>query len=100
MSWGQIIAKKLLMFVLGFLLQALAVMLIWNAIIPDLVQWPELMYGQAVLLLLLTRILTGNLYCGSWKNRGENKTSLHFSDEQKDQLKKKFMDRCGWPEDK
>jgi hypothetical protein len=38
---------------------SLLVMLIWNAIVPDLFLLPEIGYVQAVLLLILARLLFG-----------------------------------------
>ncbi|WP_336516254.1 hypothetical protein [Pollutibacter soli] len=41
---------------------ALVVMLLWNALMPDIFSLKELSYWQSVGLLLLARILTGNFY--------------------------------------
>lgn len=51
---------KIPFFIGGFiLLKSLAVMLIWNALIPDLFHGPELNYLQALGLSVLAKLLVG-----------------------------------------
>lgn len=46
-------------FVLMMFIGGLVVMLLWNAIIPDIFNLKSITYWQSVGLILLTRILTG-----------------------------------------
>src|SRR4051812_23052866 len=50
---------------------AAIVMLLWNALIPELFHGPVLSYWQAFGLLLLSRLMIGRVHSGSrgrWKN--------------------------------
>ncbi len=40
------------------------VMVLWNAVVPDVFGWRRLSYGQAVGLLVLCRILFGGFHFG------------------------------------
>lgn len=53
--------RRLLFFFIALLAWAVVVWLLWNALLPDLFDFPTLNYFQALGLLLLTRILFGNL---------------------------------------
>ena len=56
------------------LLLALAVMLLWNSLVPELFRGPPLQYWQALGLLLLSRILFGGLRRGSWHGQWRQRT--------------------------
>jgi hypothetical protein len=51
------------------LLLSLVVMLLWNAILPDVLHAGRLQYGQAIGLLILCRILFGG-FGGPFRGRG------------------------------
>lgn len=55
-------APFLFMKIVFLFIGGLVVMLLWNALLPDIFNFKELSYMQSVGLLLLTRILTGNLF--------------------------------------
>ena len=79
-------------------LLALAVMVLWNSLVPQLFRGPPLLYWQAVGLLLLSRILFGGLRgrggwhrhrrmgCGSWES---------MTPEERAHLREHFERRCG-----
>lgn len=90
--------------VAALLLGGLLVMLLWNAILPEVTSVGLLGYWQAVGLLLLSRILFGN-----WggKPGGRNPKQhwqrkkawrekwMNMSEEERAQFKEKWRKRCG-----
>lgn len=56
-----------LLFILAFFLVGWVVMLLWNAILPELVGVKNIRYGQSLGLLVLCRILFGSF---GFKGRG------------------------------
>jgi hypothetical protein len=51
---------------------AFAIMLIWNALMPELVQAPVIDFCQAFMLMTLCRLLVGNLPIGGLLKRSED----------------------------
>lgn len=90
-------------FLLGALLFGAAVMLLWNAVLPDIAPVKPLNYGQALGLLALCRILFGGRFSprprGSFRRRegapfGQDKW-MNMSAEERDQFKEEWKKRCG-----
>ena len=98
--------------VMGFMAAAAAmllalgavVMLLWNAILPDVLQTPEISYWQAVGLLVLTHILfrgVGHVgYKSSkarrhWKEKFERKLAA-MTPEERESFREEYRKRCGW----
>ena len=91
------------------LLFGFVVMLLWNAILPQVVNAAPLSYWQAVGLLVLSRILFGSFFRGgpqfnsgrewrggpSWRRKW---TSM--SDEEKAKFREEWKRRCGPPVDR
>ena len=83
------------------LLLGVVVMLLWNAILPQLLHVNNITYGQSVGLLLLCRILFGGFRFGSpgyrkpfgshnpWREKW-----MHMSDEDKAKFKNEWRQRC------
>lgn len=81
------------------------VMLLWNAIVPDLFHAPSIGYWQAVGLLVLTHILFRGfgrwkhgrhaMYSSHWKHKLEEKLAA-MSPEEREQFKAEWKRRCGW----
>jgi len=75
---------------LGFLLiKSAVVMLLWNALIPEIFHGPVLNYFQAAELVILARVLLGfGGHRGHWRHRhGMMKHHLaHLSPEERDKL--------------
>ena len=74
-----------------------AVMGLWNAILPDVLNARPLSYWQAMGLLVLSRILLGGFRFGGgsppWKSRRRGRwTSL--GDEERAKMKEEWQKRC------
>jgi len=82
---------------------SIAVMLLWNAIMPGLTGWALLTWPKALGLLVLCRILFGGFHgrrgghCGPrwgghghWRERWTNMT-----DEQRSEMRERWQQRCG-----
>ena len=74
------------------------VMLLWNALLPPLFGWPALTFGQALGLLVLSRILIGGLR-GRWGHGGHWRARMaarweHMSEEERAQFRAGFRRGC------
>jgi hypothetical protein len=81
-------------------LLALAVMLLWNSLVPELFRGPPLQYWQALGLLLLSRILFGGLrgrggWHGHWRQRLWRERWESMTPEERARLREHFQRRCG-----
>ena len=80
-------------------LLGLAVMLLWNALVPALFRGPALQYGQAVGLLLLSRLLFGGLrgrgWHGHWRARMWRESWERMTPEERARMRERFLSRCG-----
>ena len=96
--------KLLLFFVAaaGFLLLVGgAIMLLWNAILPDLTGAKPIHFWQAVGLLLLARLLVGGIRYGLFggrhryirKRRWKEKW-MNMSEEERREFKERWQERC------
>ncbi len=74
-----------------------AVMGLWNAILPEVLNAKPLSYWQALGLLLLSRILFGGFRFGGgsppWKGRRRGRWS-NLSDEERARMKEAWRQRC------
>jgi Ca2+/H+ antiporter, TMEM165/GDT1 family len=80
---------------------ALLVMLLWNALLPDLFPVKPINYWQALGLLLLCRILSGNMgggphqkHFGKFAHRNREKW-MNLSEEEKIKVKEEWKKRWG-----
>ena len=80
-------------------LLSLAVMLLWNSLVPELFRGPALQYWQAFGLLLLSRILLGGLrgrgWHGHWRQRMWRERWENMTPEERASLREHFGRRCG-----
>ena len=81
-------------------LLGLAVMLLWNSLVPELFRGPPLQYWQALGLLLLSRILFGGLRGrsgrhGHWRQRMWRERWESMTPEERARLREQFQGRCG-----
>ena len=95
-------------FIAPMILVALAffsalVMVLWNALLPDLFSFPAIRFWQALGLLVLCRVLFGiGGFHGSvghhsvWKNNLREKVSKMTPEERKDFFKKMHTIRHSW----
>jgi len=79
------------------LVVALVVMLLWNRLVPELFRGPTLLYGQALGLLILCRLLFGGLRGGHghWRQRRWRERWEQMSPQERAQLRESFLSRCG-----
>lgn len=90
---------------LWLLVMGAAVMLLWNALMPDILHATEISYWQAVGLLALSHILFrgigrwGHHRSGwkdhHWKHRFEEKLAA-MTPEERDKFREEWKRRCGW----
>ena len=81
-------------------LVGLVVMGLWNALVPELFHGPTLQYGQALGLLILSRLLFGGLrarggWHGHWRQRMWRERWEQMTPEERAQLRERFSSRCG-----
>ena len=80
-------------------LLALAVMLLWNSLVPELFHGPPLRYPQALGLLVLSRILFGGLrgrgWHGHWRQRMWRERCENMTPEERARLREHFQRSCG-----
>ena len=85
------------------LIMAIAVMLLWNAVLPDVLRVPRIHYGQALGLLVLCRILFGGFRPFSGRqpmNRGAHwrQKWMHMTPEERQRFREEWKKRCGPPD--
>ena len=96
------IKKKLMMFLL-FIIAAIAfsavVMLLWNAILPEVIGVKSISFLQAVGILLLSKILFGGFRGGGaarrqkWMTMQQKMTAM--TPEEREKFKSEWRNRCG-----
>ena len=90
-------------FAAAFLLLGAIVMMLWNAILPEVTSARPLSYWQALGLLVLSRILFGGFRFGKpgggsehWKKRREWREKwVNMSEEERAQFRASWRKRCG-----
>lgn len=102
--WLYKVAKFVVILVVASVVLGFAVMLLWNALIPEIFKGPELSFWQAVGLLLLSHILLrgwGRWRYGNgwrhdrWRKRFEEKLAA-MTPEEREKFKEEWKRRCGW----
>ena len=83
------------------LVKSAVLMLIWNAILPDLFHFQPINYWQALGLFILCKILFGNSPSGKFAFRNKQfrkpdfrEKFMNMSDEEKERLREKWQERC------
>jgi prepilin signal peptidase PulO-like enzyme (type II secretory pathway) len=92
--------KFLVLFAIYVVLLAWVVMQLWNMFIPDITGWEQLTYTNALLLMLLVKLLVGFRMHGGGhygrehyiKNKFREKWS-GMSEEEREALREKFKNR-------
>ena len=101
--WIRKIGKGVVFFILALGIFGFVVMGLWNAIVPDLFNGPELSFWQAVGLLVLSHILLrgwapwhrgGKWGHSRWKHRFEEKLAA-MTPEEREKFKEEWKRRCG-----
>lgn len=90
----------------AILVKGALVMFLWNALIPDLFHGPELIYVQALGLMILAKLLVGfGGGFGHWRHHhrggfGHKGRWMKMSPEEREKLRTEMRDRCGWSKEK
>ena len=102
--WLRKIVKGVVFITLALALFGWAVMALWNTIVPELFNGPELSFWQAVGLLALSHLLLrgwtpwryGNGWRHDrWKKRFEEKLAA-MTPEEREKFKEEWKRRCGY----
>ena len=102
--WMARIGKFLLMAALGIAVVAYLMMLLWNALIPELFKGPVISYWQSMGLLALSHMLFRGLgrwhhghgwHRDRWKHRFEQKLEA-MTPEEREKFKEEWRRRCNW----
>jgi len=102
--WILRIGKFLVLATVALGVLGSAVMLLWNALIPELFRGPTLTFWQSVGLLALSHILLrgwGRWHYANgwrrdrWKHRFEEKLAA-MTPEEREKFKSEWRRRCGW----
>jgi len=76
------------------------VMLLWNAILPDIVNAGTISFWQSMGLLVLAKILFGGF--GGWRHKRQHwRERMHekwqaMTPEEKEKFKEEWKTRCNW----
>lgn len=104
MWWLYKAAKFLLVLVVASVALGFVVMLLWNALIPEIFKGPALTFWQAVGLLVLSHILLrgwgrwryrNGWHHDRWRKRFEEKLAA-MTPEEREKFKEEWKLRCGW----
>jgi hypothetical protein len=102
--WISRVGRLLGILILSTVVLGFIVMVLWNALAPDLFQGSPITFLQAVGLLLLSHILLRSWgpwrYANGWrhdrwKRRFEEKLA-GMSPEDQEKFKEEWRQRCGW----
>ena len=106
---AQWIARRVIggiaMFAVATLLLGTVLMLLWNAVVPDVFRGPAITFWQAIGLFILTRILFHGMGHGRWGHRWRHDRWKHRMDErmsamapeEREKFRKRWERCCGTP---
>jgi len=91
----------ILMAIAAILVFGTIVMLLWNNVLAEVLHVSTITFGQALGILLLSKILFGGWRCGwggggqhHWKNRMQQKWSA-MTPEEREKFQEQWKKRCG-----
>ena len=104
--WIAKIGKMLLFVAVGATALGFVVMLLWNALIPELFRGPDITFWQAVGLLVLSHILlrgwgrwayASGWHHERWRRRFDEKLAA-MTPEEREKFREEWRNRCshGW----
>jgi hypothetical protein len=106
--WLQKLVKGIAFITIAAALFGLLVMVLWNAIVPEVFKGPALTFWQALGLLVLSHLLLrgwapwryGNEWRHErWRRKFAEKLAA-MTPEEREKFKEEWRKRCGWyPED-
>jgi Ca2+/H+ antiporter, TMEM165/GDT1 family len=75
------------------------VMLLWNAILPDVLNAKPITFWQSLGLLALAKILFGGF--GGWRHKQRWREGMHMkwqnmTPEEREKFKEEWKNRCNW----
>jgi hypothetical protein len=97
-------AKRILLFILFAALAILVfgggVMLLWNNVLAQVVNVSTITFGQALGILILSKILFGGFRGGGWGSRPYWKRGMrqkwnNMTPEEREKFKQEWQNRCG-----
>lgn len=95
--WTARVAGFIALAILGLFVFGGVVMLLWNALLPDLFHLPLIHFWQALGLLILAKILFGGFRGGgprgAWSNRRQK--WMNMTPEEREKFKQEWGSRCG-----
>lgn len=101
--WIRKVAGFILLAIAGILVFGSIVMLLWNALMPELFHLPVITFWQALGLLLLTKILFSGFRGGGprpvWKEKLRKKW-MNMTPEEREKFKQEWGRRCRTPFEK
>ena len=102
--WFRKVAMGVVFFIAATLVLSLVIMLLWNALVPELFSGPQLGYLQAVGLLLLSHILlrgwspwrhSNGWRHDRWRRRFDEKLAA-MTPEEREKFREEWRKHCGW----
>lgn len=97
--------RKIVMFILigaaAILFFTFIVMTLWNAILPAVLNISTISFGQALGILVLSKILFSGFRGGGWRGRGgywnQNMQAklANMTPEEREKFKQEWQNRCG-----
>ncbi|HLI92443.1 MAG TPA: hypothetical protein VKU83_02480 [Puia sp.] len=94
------IARIITMVIVGILGFSLIVMLLWNALMPDIFGMRLISYWQALGLLILSKILFTGMRGGpgrGWRKEAIRDKWANMTPEERERFKEEWSRRCGKP---
>ena len=95
--WIRKVIGIVCMVIIGIMVFSGIVMLLWNALLPQLFHFPTITWPQALGLLVLCKILFGGFRGGPRKHEFKEKMRQKFMNmtpEERDQFKQDWRARC------
>ena len=96
--WMRRVAGIIVMVIVGITVFSTIVMLLWNALLPSLFNFPRITFPQALGLLILSKILFGGFRGGGPKQQWKNKMKQHWMNmnpEEREKFTQEWSKRCG-----
>ena len=89
----------MLLIIIGIFIFGSVVMLLWNALLPALFNFPVISFWQGLGLMLLSKLLFGGFRGGGgrgsqWKQKMQEKMG-YMTPEEKEKFRQEWRSRCG-----
>jgi hypothetical protein len=96
--WMRRVAGFIFLAIIGVLVFGTVVMLLWNALMPEIFHLPIINFGQALGLLVLSKILFSSFRGGGPRGRMKDKLRdkwMNMTPEEREKFKQEWGGRCG-----